>query len=427
MTTKTAIRKIRKERIWSLAIVGLLTIGLTTWMVVLSLKASLQGGLVSYSNSVATYIFVYNTGEDDYKSRLPPKVTDQIAAIVGVQEVYPIVANRTYFIGLDIDMILANGTRLNMTGSIGGHSSAVIGGQGGFPQTLISLSAGRLPENGEAGFVINGLANSAFRMNQTYVAAFEEPSKNRTIDINTYVDAWGREYVRFNATAVGQMPYNPMLQHVGVLWNSDFLRQKLGVQLYDKTFGREGANYFIVKAEGIGQVEQVAHNLQSIFADLSTDYPGYSVVYDQATVNAQLSFQSGSAVLYDLIGITSLLSVTSLFFLIIYVFSGRRRWEAGLLITQGWKWHRVLRVYVYYYLTLGILAITLSTFLSILIVGQIEYSFQVYATTLTIPATVSLYLLVSGFIISILVSIGAAYFGVWRMKQMGLDNLLREY
>jgi ABC-type antimicrobial peptide transport system permease subunit len=426
MTTKIAIRKIRKERMWSLAIVGLLTIGLTTWMVVPSLSASLQKGLTSYSNSVATYIFVYNTGED-YKSRLPAKVTDQIAAIAGVQEVYPIVANWTYFIGLNIDMILANGTRLNMTGSIGGHYSAVIGGQGGFPQALISLSAGRLPENGEAGFIVNGLANSTLRMNQTYVAAFEEPSQNRTPNVNTYVDDWGREYVRFNATAVGQMPYNPMFQQVGVLWNSNFLRQKLGVQLYDETFGGEGPNYFIVKAEGIGQVEQVADNLQAIFTDLSTDYPGYSVIYDQATVQAQLSFQSGSAVLYELIGITSLLSVTSLVFLIIYVFSGRRSWEAGLLITQGWNWRKITKLFFNYYLLLGILAVAISAPLSVLIARQVGYSFQVYGNTLVIPILISPYTLVSCLVISLLVSTVAAYFAVWRMKKMGLDNLLREY
>ncbi len=427
MTTKIAIRKIRKERMWSLAIVGLLTIGLTTWMVVPSLSESLQKGLASYSNSVATYIFVYNTGEDNYQSRLPAKLTDQITAISGVQEVYPIVANWTYFLGLPIDMILANGTHLNMTGSIGGHNSAVVGGQGGFPQALISLSAGRLPENGEAGFIINGLASYTFVLNQTYAALFTEPPQNRTLDVNTYIDGEGREYIRFNATAVGQMPYNPMLQQVGVLWNSNFLRQKLGVQLYDKTFGGEGANYFIVKAVDIGQVEQVADDLQSIFTDLSTDYPGYSAIYDQGTVRAQLSFQSGSAVLYELIGVTSLLSVTSLVFLIVYVFSGRRSWEAGLLITQGWDWRKITMLFFNYYLLLGILASAISSPLSVLIARQVAYSFQVYGNTLVIPVLINPYTLVSGLVISLLVSTVAAYFAGWRMKKMGLDNLLREY
>ncbi len=426
MTIRVALRKARKEKIWSIAMVGLLTTGLTTWMVVSSLSTSLQEGFSSYANNVATYIFVYNTGED-YQSRLPTEVTDRITAIASVQEVYPIVANWTYFIGLPIDWILANGTHLNMTGSIGSFNSAVVGGQGGFPQALISLSAGRLPENGEAGFIMNGLADITFKLNQTYVAAFVEPSQNRTPSIDTYIDGEGREYIRFNATAVGQMPYNPMLQQVGVLWNSNFLKQKLGVQLYDKTFAGEGANYFIVKAVDIGQVEQVANNLQSIFTDLSTDYPGYSVVYDQATVRAQLSFQSGSAVLYSLIGITSLLSVTFLVFLIVYVFSGRRSWEAGLLITQGWSWRKVTMLFFDYFLILGILAAVLSIALSLLASSQITYSFQVYSNTLVIPAVITPITMVTGVAISLVVSILAANFAVWRMKKMGLDNLLREY
>jgi len=397
---KIVLRKLCNEKIWSISLVGLLTIGLITWMVVPSLSASLKEGLRSYNNNVATYMFVYNTGEDSYRSRLPAKVTEEIEALSGVLEVYPIVNNFTYF----IDAFTINLNNRTVTINRMGVQSAAIGGESGFPEALISLSAGRLPGN-EPGFVLNGLAAESFKMNQSYIVDFSESSQ------------------KFNATAVGQMPYNPMLQQAAILWNSTFLQQQLGSQLYEQTFGGEGANLFIVKAEDIGQVEQIADNLKSIFAD----YPGYSVIYDQTSVKAQLSFQSGTGILYDLIGVASFFSVSSIIFLVTYAFSSKRRWEAGLLITQGWNWHRVLRVYVYYYLTLGILAIILSTFLSLLIAGQIGYSFQVYATTLTIPTTISPYLLLSGFIISLLVSIAAAYFGIWRMKQMGLENLLREY
>lgn len=400
MLTKIVLRKLYNERIWSISLVGLLTIGLVIWIVVPSLSASLEEGLRSYNNSVGTYLFVYNTGEDSYQSRLPSEVTTKIHALLGVQEAYPIVNNFTYF----IDAFTMHLEDRNITINRMQVQSAGIGGQNGFPEALISLSAGRVPGN-EAAFLLNGLATESFKINQSYVVDFSESSQ------------------KFNATAVGQMPYNPMLQQAAILWNSTFLQQQLGSQLYEQTFGGEGANLFIVKAQDIGQVEKIADSLKSIFED----YPGYSIIYDQTSVKAQLSFQSGTGVLYDLIGVASFFSVSSIIFLITYVFSSKRRWEAGLLITQGWKWRMVLKVYVYYYIVLGILATALSTFLSILIAGQIGYSFQVYATTLTIPTVISPYLLISGFIISILVSIVAAYFGVWRMKQMGLDNLLREY
>jgi len=420
MTTKIAMRKVSKERMWSLAIVGLLTIGLTTWIIVPSLSASLQQGLSTYSNNVATYMFVYNTGLAGYNSRVPANVTHEIARILGVQDVYPIVNNMTYFLDVNRTWTLADGTTLNVS-AIEGRQSAVIGLQGGFPQSLISLSAGKLPEN-EASCIINGIAVEQFTINQTYAVGF--PLGNGSSIDNTYYDSATRqEYVRFNATVVGFMPYNPMLQQVDVLWDPSFLRLKMGAQLYNQTFGGEGANYFIVKAQELGQVEQIANQLQSIF----TDYPGYSVIYDQTTVQAQLSFQSGSGILYALIGITSLFSVVSLVFLVTYVFSGRRRWEAGLLITQGWNWRRITKLFFYYYLVLGVVAAVISAFLSLFIGSQFGYSFQVYANTLVTPILISPYLVISGLAISLVVSVAAAYFAVWRMKNMGLDNLLREY
>jgi ABC-type antimicrobial peptide transport system permease subunit len=229
--------------------------------------------------------------------------------------------------------------------------------------------------------------------------------------------------VQFNASAVGAMAYDPWLQDFQVVWDSAFLQQELGGQLYNQTFGGGGANFFVVKASDLAQVEPVATKLSSIFSD----YPGFSVTYDQAALDAQRSFESQSGFLYGLIGAASLLSVVSIVFLFTYVFSNRRRWETGLLITQGWSWRRVVKLFFYYYLILGIAAVAISAPLSLLIGSQVGFSFQVYANTLVIPILISPYLLVSSVVISLLVSTVAAYFAVWRMKKMGLDNLLREY
>jgi len=270
----------------------------------------------------------------------------------------------------------------------------------------------------------NGVASGTFSMNTTYTAIFELSSEDeRPNSTDLYKDFLGREYVQFNATAVGKMPYNPILQQVYILWNSTFLRQKLGDQLYDQTFGGEGGTLFIVKAEDINQVKTIASKIASIF----DNYLGYSVVYDQATVAAQLSFQSGSGILFNLIGITSLFSVVSMVFLITYLFSGRRSWEAGLLVTQGWSWRRVTKLFFYYYIVLGIISVAISTVISLIIASQIGYSFQVYGNTLTVAILISPYMLASGIVIALLVSGVVAYFALWRMKKIGLDNLLREY
>jgi len=411
MTFKIAKRKVVKERMWSLAIVGLLTLGLTTWMVVPSISASLQRGLSSYSNSIATYIYVYHTEMDNHGQRIPIFVNDEIAAIQGVQEVYPIISNRTYFFDvIQFHFTLPDGTETTTKSSIGGFLSAVIGGQGGFPQVLANTYEGRSPGN-EAGFLTNSLTGSTLKLNQTYVVGFTVPCNSSD------------GYLKFNATAIGQIPYNPMLQQVEVLWNSTFLQQMLGKQGYESTFGGEGANLFIIKAQDIKQVEPVAEKLKSIFSS----YPGYSVVFDQQTIEAQMSFESGSGVLYDLIGIMLLFSVISIIFLFTYVFSLRRKWEVGLMITQGWGWQRVNNLFLQYYLILGLISGFISVAFSLFLGNQINYSFQVYGSTLAIPVSISLDLVTSGFILSLLVSVVAARFAVWRMRKMGLDNLLREH
>jgi len=408
MTINIALSKARREKLWSLAIVGLLTIGLTTWIVVPSLSASLQEGLSSYANNVATYIFIYNTGAEDYGYRLNQSFIDEIASLEGVQEVYPIVANSTHF-------------RQGEKG-IMGCFSAVIGGENGFPLFLISISEGKIPEN-EAGFLINGLgALGPFSMNQTYTVIFEMgPDVEIPINASTFTDFRGREYVQFNATGVGKMPYNPMLQQVMIMWNSTFLRQQLGDQLFEQTFGGEGATVLIIKATDINQVKPIGEKLQSRLLG------GWNVIYDEQTVDAQISFQSGSGVLYNLIGIASLFSVVLMVFMVAYVFSGRRSWEVGLLITQGWNWRKVTKLFFGYYIVLGLISVAISTILSFFIVNQIGYSFEVYGQTLQIPVSINPYLLTSGVIIALLVSGAAAYFAVWRMRKMGLDNLLREY
>ena len=423
MMAKIALHKIRRERIWSFAVVGLLAVGLVTWMIIPSISASLQAGLSSYSNNVSTYMFVYDTGRDHFSYRFPLEVSDKITSIPGVQKVFPIIDNITQFIDNSTVFTLANGTRIGAKGMIIGYQSAVIGGQGGFPQSLITLSAGKLPEN-EAGFVFNGVASTDFALNVTRTALLPVSTFNQEAKSSSYVDPQtSNEYIRINATAMGQMPYNPMLQQIMVLWSSSFLQQKLGATDYNHTFGGEGANFFIVKAQNIQQVEQIAGKLQSIFAN----YSGYSVIYDQAVVKSELSFQSGSSLLYLAIGVTCMFAVISIIFIITYVFISRRSWETGLLLSQGWNWRRITNLYISYYLTLGLVAIAISVPSSLLAASRFSLSFQAYDNTLTIPMVINPYLIASGTAICLLISALAAYFAIHRMRKMGLDNLLREF
>lgn len=96
------------------------------------------------------------------------------------------------------------------------------------------------------------------------------------------------------------------------------------------------------------------------------------------------------------------------------------------MITQGWDWQKVTKLSLCYYLILGIIATVISVSISVVIGQNIEYSFQAYANTINVPLLTDQYLVVSGIVISLAISTLAAYFAVWRMKKMGLDNLLRE-
>ena len=97
------------------------------------------------------------------------------------------------------------------------------------------------------------------------------------------------------------------------------------------------------------------------------------------------------------------------------------------MITQGWNWGRVTSLSFSYYLILGMVAAVINILISITIGQNVEYSFQAYANTIVIPLVTDSHLLVSGVFISLAVSALAAYFSVWRMKKMGLDNLLKEH
>lgn len=420
MIIEIALKKLKKERIWSIALIGLLTIGLMSWMVIPSVSSSLQKGFSVYGDNTGTYIFAYDSG--NFTSRVPENVVDQIREIPHVSIVYPVIDNYTTFFDAQFGLTLANGTRISIPGVMS-RESAVIGGQDGFSEALIGISDGRLPKQGELSYIINGVNAESSLSNIPAPVGFPEPLPSSAKGESYFDSVSGKTYVRFNATEVGVMTYNPMLQEISILWDRTSLQQQLGDVLYNQTFGGNGANYFIVKADDINNVKEVATSLQSIFKS----YSSYRVIYDEATLNAQQSFESGSNILYQLIGITALVSVVSLVFLATYMFSGKRSWESGLLITQGWSWKKVTALFSSYYLIIGVISLLLSIPLSVFVGNYSAVSFQVYANTLTIPISVNLYYMVSSVAIAFIVSLIAANFAAWRMKKLGLDNLLREY
>lgn len=408
MIERIFVRKLHRERIFSFAMIGLLCVGITVWMIVPSISSSLQNGFTAYADNTATYIVVQNTA--GYTYRMPQSLVNKVRDINGVAIVFPIVRNITWLLDQPMQAGCQPGPQcLNITANVG-IPSAVVGGGSGYPPVLLSITSGGLPHEAQE-FIINDITNGELKMNHTYPIGFSTPSLNNSA--SSFL---------FNATAVGANVYTPLLNQVPLLWNSTLLRDHVGSQIYNQTFGGYGANFLIIKAQNPRAVQGVAVRLNEILGNQS-----YQVEYDQAAIQNFLSFQGQSGFLYSLVGVISLGMVISLVFLLIDVATRRRKWEIGLLVTQGWSWRLVAKLFFEYYCVLGLISYIVSFVVSFFATRFLVFRYQVFSNVLSIPVTLNPNVLVSGLLITILLAAGGTFFVVWRMRKTGLDSILSEF
>lgn len=138
LSTSRALREVG----WSVVIVGVLTSGLTAWILIPSIGSTLSSNLTTYANGVGTYISVEGSG-----GVIPQSTIRNISAIPGVQEVYPFVVNGTYFVVHNFNTTLGTGQWHVIPLASFGVSSVLVGGPGGFPPALLTLSSGKAPGN----------------------------------------------------------------------------------------------------------------------------------------------------------------------------------------------------------------------------------------------------------------------------------------
>lgn len=409
-----ALRKATREFAWSIFIIGVLSAGLTAWIVVLSISASLESSIGDYGSRVATYIIISPKGEVQLgmtsRALLPQNVVERMKAVEGVANIYPMSTNRTGLVYFNITAtLIINGEQKNHTFPefTTGINSAVLG-QKGFPLDLVDLVKGRLPDEGEAGFIwnanlLNFKTRKAYQVNDTVV-----------------VDIAG---VRFNATLLGINAFNPMLREAGVLWDSAFLRQKLGAERYEATFGGRETNFVIVKARSVEDVSNVVDQLRKVLED----YPRFLPTFDELTVRNLQSFRAQTAPLYQLLGFVSLASTATVTFLVAYLGGQRRGWEGGLLISQGWSWGQVATLFLWYYILLAGVAYALSASLSFIVSSYTTFRYEAWGTELVVSVVPYTTYLWSALPLVLLISAAAASMMVWRWKKTGLDRLLREH
>jgi len=410
LSIQLARKKLLKEPAWTIVIVAVMIVGLTGWMVTPAIGSSLRSGLSSYANTSATYVIIdYSGSPQGAIQTLPPSLVQEISVISGVQKAYPVDVNYTAFNFPNYTQPPLPGRNVSIKGAVFYVASAVIGGPYGFPPALIGLTSGNLPNGPEPGFVVN----SPLLLDQN-------TGKTYAVGDNASVSVDG---VSFTAWAVGVNSYNPLMgDYAQALWNTTTLGARLGQNLYGETFGA-GADLVIVKVASIDDVTGVATQI----ANALQDYTAYRVDYDQATVNNLVSVETGTAPLYELIGIVSLVSSVAALFLVSYIAVNRRGWEVGLFVSQGWTWGRVTEFFLEYFLFLATISYAISVILSVVFSQYTAFSYQVYGSVLRVQASVGVSDIVSAGLIAVVVSAAISYFMRWRLSKSSLDVTLREY
>jgi len=402
-----ALRKARGELIISLLLIGILASTLSSFTVLASASSSLQYGLQNYVNQFAPWIVVTPEGPCQLPScakTLPFSVIDNISNTPGVQNVYPMVLFMTFEVHYN-QSIIFNGVPKIMTG-YEGTRSAVVGGPNSFPTVLLDITQGSFPQGTQNGFV--------------YVAGSPEPQGNYSKFISPFQNSTPLSPM-FNATATGTIAMNPLFNEFQYLWNSSFIRYELGNATYNQLFGGE-PNYVIIKADSINDVASVVNQVNNII----DPYPRFIVLYNQALIDSLVSFQSQTAPLYYALDIIALIAAIAVTALLANISAGRRIWEAGLFIAQGWLWNNVYRLYYFYFLILSISGFALSLIASIIISHFLVFRYIVYGTTLPIQLVISPVFVSIAFILAIAIPFMASYIALRKFRR-NIDRMLAEY
>lgn len=412
-----SVRKIKKESGWSFLIICILVAGLMASILIPSIGSSLQLAFSNYSNELAPWVVVAPKGNCPNpftcQQILPDGIVPQIRAISGVQRVYPIVINDTAFPKTNVTLTNIDGNNITLNSFATVYPSAVVGGPKGYPVDLMDIANGTFPHDGESAFVINALLPNILRLNHNY-----------TVDLASNYDGSGSPITPpFNATVSGIMAMNPLFGDIELFWNSSFLMNKLGSVAYNQTFGGNGTNYIIIKVGNVADVPAVVSQLDKMLKP----YPLFVAVYNQQLIQSLDSFVYQTAPLYAILESVALVAVIAITFFTSYAVAGKRKWEAGLLVSQGWSWGFVFFLYFFYFVILFLTAFVASSLASIFLSHFLVFKYTVFIKRLSVTVSVLPIYLLETFVLSIGMSSLASYTIVRRLRGTGIDRILAEF
>jgi len=406
-------RKLGRDLKYTLLLAFIIGSGLASWILLPSISDQLYSNLYYYSNRVATYVIVSAKGNlgGINAGLLPPAAIQLMSVTKGVEQLYAFKTNYTYLTFHNISGVAAfgNGTKREVvfpSYNVGVLSAPV--GIGYFPPELVSLVEGRLMRSGEAGFISNCDGALDFQTHSPLVL-------NKTYNVSA-------SGATFNASVMGKNAINPLYQEICTLWDPSFLKQELGPANFTAEFQGD-PNYAIVKVDSINDVRSVVASMNTVL----NSYPGYVVTFDEATLIDLQNLQQQSGPLYHLIGWIAPISTASIALFASFLASGRRSWEGGLLISQGWNRRRVFTFVLSYHGLISIVATVLGGFVSYVVNRFVVFRYQVYGAELVIfPSLVPIYL-VSSLPLALGISAIIAVLESWRLRRLNLESALRDY
>jgi hypothetical protein len=421
-----SLLRVRRQLLAALLLVAIVTSSCLAFILVPSLSANLSTGLTGYSNQVATYIVAQIDWNGNQAvgscindpaacSLLSPQLVDRMSTLPGVEKSYVAESNvvwLTFTLTNLTGRVCSDGvcvTQTNQTQHMEGEMVAgVLGnGTGSYPPALVTLSSGRLPREGAAEFVVL----SSF-VNQGITLTV---GKNYTFHANL-------SHRNFTSTLVGIEQLNPLLAGTGIFFDATFMKNLLGPGLYTQTFGSSGANLVVLKAATSSDVQPIADNVTKLL----TIYPYYTVTYDAATIANLRAYDQQTAPLYLFLSGVAIVSAAAATMLVCYLGIGKREWEAGLLVSQGWSWSDLTKYFSYYYLPIMASGWAVAAILSYVIGPNVAFGFTVYGSTLTLSAYPVLTFVVLGLAVMLALAFISSGIAVRRLRKKGLDEILRE-
>jgi hypothetical protein len=425
-----SLLKVRRDILSTLLLIFVIASSTLAFILIPSLSTNLDSGIKAYSNQVATYIVVYENYRSAYVQAcqtgdtvcqlLPPDLLQQMKSLPGVEAYYFAITNITW-------MISAANLTVVVTAAPPGSGSSNLSittlrqelvcgvlGNGNYPPSLVQLSSGRLPATGTPEFVVL----STVIVQNPFIEMREGNNYNFSFSWGPYPGS----DLNFSATLVGVETFNPVFPRIDVLFDSTYIKNLLGPTLYNETFGGNGANVVILKAKSLSDVQSIANETGALLAN----YSYYTMTYDQAGIANFQGFEAQTSPLYLFLSIVAMVSAAAAAGFVFYLGIGRREWEAGLLVTEGWSWTDLTKYFSYYYLPITCVAWGVATALSFVIGPVIAFKFAVYGTTLVFSASPQLDYILSSLAVMLSLSFVVSWLGVRRLRRKGLDEILRE-